>query len=131
MANTALAHLSETVRSRFDLPLGLRERQHRRPFESGIITVDTLLNSGFPAAALSEISGAASSTARRLSSRFWRARATPANAAPGSTRREHSTRSPPPMRAWNSAVCSGSTAEDRPSTRLKPPTSCFMEEALD
>ena len=66
MAKIALAHLTEILRARFDLPTGFRERQLRQPFPSGIATIDGLLNGGFPPAALSEISGGASSNRTAL-----------------------------------------------------------------
>jgi recA bacterial DNA recombination protein len=64
MAN--IAGLAETIRNRFDLPVGIRERQIRQPFASGIAAVDELLGSGFPRTTLSEISGAPSTNRTAL-----------------------------------------------------------------
>jgi len=66
MANRELAQLTESLQTRFDLPVGFRERAARRPFPTGIASVDGLLSGGFPRGALSEISGAASSNRTTL-----------------------------------------------------------------
>jgi hypothetical protein len=65
MANTAL-QLTETLKSRFSLPVGFRERPDRPSFPSGVQSVDQLLNGGFPRAAMNEVSGAPSSNRTAL-----------------------------------------------------------------
>jgi recombination protein RecA len=51
------AQLSQHLRSHFDVPIGFREYQNRRPYPCGIAAVDELLGGGFPRGAVSEISG--------------------------------------------------------------------------
>ncbi len=65
MANAAI-QLTDTLRSRFDLPVGFRNRLGRSALPSGVHSVDQLLNGGFPRAAISEISGTASSNRTAL-----------------------------------------------------------------
>jgi len=55
------AQLSQHLRSHFDVPIGFREYQNRRPYPCGIAAVDELLGGGFPRGAVSEISGNQSS----------------------------------------------------------------------
>jgi len=49
--------LALDLRSRFDVSFGLREFETREPFTCGVHKIDTLLQGGFPRAALSEIAG--------------------------------------------------------------------------
>ena len=60
------AQLSQHLRSHFDVPIGFREYQNRRPYPCGIAAVDELLRGGFPRAAVSEISGNQSSNRTAL-----------------------------------------------------------------
>ena len=64
MAN--MGTLALDVRSRFDVSFGLREFETREPFTCGVHKIDTLLQGGFPRAALSEIAGAASTNRTAL-----------------------------------------------------------------
>ena len=50
------AQLSQQLQSRFDVPVGFREYQIRRPYPCSIAAVDELLGGGFPRGAVSEIS---------------------------------------------------------------------------
>ena len=60
------AQLSQHLQSRFDVPVGFREYQIRRPYPCGIAAVDELLGGGFPRGAVSEISGNQSSNRTAL-----------------------------------------------------------------
>jgi hypothetical protein len=64
MANKG--NLALDLSSRFDVSFGLREFEAREPFTCGVHEIDTLLQGGFPRAALSEIAGAASTNRTAL-----------------------------------------------------------------
>src|ERR1700731_4455670 len=64
MAN--IGTLAQDLSSRFEVPFGLREFESREPFSCGIHEIDSLLQGGFPRAALSEIAGAASTNRTAL-----------------------------------------------------------------
>lgn len=64
MANTGTLALD--LNSRFDVSFGLREFVARKPFTCGVQEIDTLLQGGFPRAALSEIAGPASTNRTAL-----------------------------------------------------------------
>ena len=64
MAN--IGKLAQDLCSRFEVPFGLREFESREPFTCGIHEIDSLLQGGFPRAALSEIAGAASTNRTAL-----------------------------------------------------------------
>ena len=64
MANTGTLALD--LSSRFDVPFGFREFDARGSFTCGVYEIDTLLQGGFPRAALSEIAGAASTNRTAL-----------------------------------------------------------------
>jgi hypothetical protein len=58
--------LALDLSSRFDVSFGLREFEAREPFTCGVHEIDTLLQGGFPRAALSEIAGAVSTNRTAL-----------------------------------------------------------------
>src|SRR6185312_13825814 len=58
--------LALDLSSRFDVSFGLREFVARKPFTCGVQEIDTLLQGGFPRAALSESAGAASTNRTAL-----------------------------------------------------------------
>jgi hypothetical protein len=64
MAN--MAALAQDLNSRFEVPSGFRQFESREPFSCGVLEIDTLLQGGFPRAALSEIAGAASTNRTAL-----------------------------------------------------------------
>ena len=64
MAN--IENLALDLSSRFDVSFGLREFETRESFTCGVHEIDTLLQGGFPRAALSEIAGAASTNRTAL-----------------------------------------------------------------
>ena len=64
MAN--IGSLALDLGSRFGVSFGLRELEAREPFTCGVHEIDTLLQGGFPRAALSEIAGAASTNRTAL-----------------------------------------------------------------
>jgi hypothetical protein len=64
MAN--IGNLALDLSNRFDVSFGLREFEARERFTCGVHEIDTLLQGGFPRAALSEIAGAASTNRTAL-----------------------------------------------------------------
>lgn len=64
MANTT--SLLQNLESRFQIPTGIRDFKSHQPFVCGVSEIDTLMQGGFPRAALSEISGSLSSNRTAL-----------------------------------------------------------------